>query len=242
MHLHETLEGTAAGNRWTQHNVADKARLCGCLVLLALLLPPWPWAVCVFLATSAFACLWARVPVRLWVRALTPVAAFVLLGLLSLIWMDRSMERAMHVALRAIAAGSAMLLLVLTSPAGELVVAGQRIRILRPLVEITFLTLRFAVIMRECAASAAIAWHCRGGERRRARFQYSLHAVASLLVRSFERARRMDAALTLRSGLDDLQFWAPMRRVSWKLRMAAVISGGSLAGAAFLLRETFPWR
>jgi cobalt/nickel transport system permease protein len=242
MHLHETLENIAASNRWTQHNVADKARLCGCLLFLALLLPPWPWAIGVFLATFAFACLWARVPLLLWARALTPVAAFGLLGVLPLIWMDRSLGRAVHVMLRSVSAGAAVLLLIVTSPAGELVATVQRMGPVRPLVEVTFLTLRFAAIMRECAASAAIAWHCRGGERRQARLRYSLHAVASLFVRSFERARRMDAGLTLRSGMGNLQFWAPTRRVSWKLRLAAAISGGSMAGAALALRGTFPWR
>jgi energy-coupling factor transporter transmembrane protein EcfT len=105
MHLHETLENTAAGNRWTQYGVADKAMLCACLLLLALVLPPWPWAIGVFLAASAFACLWARVPLLVWARAITPITAFGLLGILPLIWMDRSSERAIHVTLRSVSAG-----------------------------------------------------------------------------------------------------------------------------------------
>jgi cobalt/nickel transport system permease protein len=242
MHLHESFENTAVSNGWTQYSVADKTALCGCLLLQAMLLPPWPWAIGVFVAASAFACLWARIPLLLWARALMPVATFGLLGVLPLVWMDMSPDRAIHVTLRSVSAASAVLLLIVTSPAGELLAAGQRILPLRPLVEIIFLSLRFTAIMRECAASAAIAWHCRGGERRPARFRYSLYAVASLFVRSLDRARRMDTGLTLRSGIDTFQFWAPTRRVSWKLRLATAISGGSMAGAAFLLRRPIPWR
>jgi Cobalt transport protein len=159
MHLHHTLEDTAANNAWTEYRPADKALLCGCLLSLALVLPPWPWALCLILVSFAFACLWAEVPCLFWARALTPALAFGLLGVLPLIWMDGSLERAIRVTLRSSAAGSALVLLIVTSPAGELLGAAQRIRTLRPLVEITFLTLRFATILRECAASASIAWH-----------------------------------------------------------------------------------
>jgi len=242
MHLHHTLEDTAANNAWTEYRPADKALLCGCLLSLALVLPPWPWALCLILVSFAFVCLWAQVPCLLWARALTPALAFGLLGVLPLIWMDGSLERAICVTLRTSAAGSALVLLIVTSPAGELLGAAQRIRTLRPLVEITFLTLRFATILRECAASASIAWHCRAGERRWSRFAYSLQAVASLFTRSLDRARKMDTALALRTSMDDLSFWVPARRASWKLRLTAVVGAGSVASAAFLLRGAFPWR
>ena len=242
MHVHHTLEDTAANNAWTAYRPADKALLCGCLLSLALVLPAWPWALCVILVSFAFACLWAQVPYLLWARALTPALAFGLLGVLPLIWMDGSLQRAIHVMLRSSAAGSALVLLVVTSPAGELLGTAQRIRSLRPLVEITFLTLRFATILRECAASASIAWHCRAGERRWRRFAYSLQAVASLFMRSLERARRMDSALALRTSMDEVSFWVPARRSSWKLRLTAFAGTGSVACAAFLLRGAFPWR
>jgi len=242
MHLHHTLEDTAAHNAWTEYRPADKALLCGCLLSLALVLPPWPWALCLILVSFAFACLWAQVPCLLWARALAPALAFGLLGVLPLIWMDGSLERAIRVALRSTAAASALVLLIVTSPAGELLASAQRIRALRPLLEITFLMLRFATILRECAASASIAWHCRAGERRWRRFAYSQQAVASLFMRSIGRARRMDTALALRTSTDAVSFWVPARRGSWKLRLTAFAGAGSVAGAAFLLRGAFPWR
>lgn len=242
MHLHHTLEDTAAKNAWTEYCPADKALLCGCLLSLALVLPPWPWALCLILVSFAFACFWAEVPFSLWARALAPALAFGLVGVLPMIWMDGSGERTIRVALRSSAAGSALVLLIVTTPAGELLGAAQRIRALRPLVEMTFLTLRFATILRECAASASIAWHCRAGERRWNRFAYSLQAVAALFMRSLERARKMDTALALRTSTNELSFWVPGRRGSWKLRLSALAGAGSVASAAFLLQGAFPWR
>jgi energy-coupling factor transporter transmembrane protein EcfT len=196
----------------------------------------------VFAASSTFACYWAGVPLRIWATALAPIVVFALLGSLPLWWMGFAPERVLSVPLRSIAAGSAALLLVTTTPAEELLASAQRIRGLGLFVEMTFLSLRLFSILRESAISTIIAWHCRRGDRTWAGFRYSLHAVASLFATGFGRARRMDKALALRSRNDELRFWAPARQPHPELPLAGILAGGLLGSAALLLRESFPWR
>jgi cobalt/nickel transport system permease protein len=242
MHTHETLELTAATNAWAAYRVADRALLAFSLLTAGLLLPLWPWKIAVFCLTTAFALLWARVPARVWAKGLFAITGFSLLSALPLLWMDNAGVRAFDVLGRALSAGAAMLLLAATAPAEELLVAAHRSAWLRPFAELAILVYRFLAILRECADSVAIAWHCRAGVRSWPRFRLSVFAAASIAVRGFHRARRMEAGLSLRGSGEHLRFWAPVRETSWALRAAASGVAIGLPVGALLLGENFPWQ
>lgn len=240
MHLHDSLESIAEQNAWLFRSVADKALLCGGLLLLSLALKPWPWALVVVSCATAAACAGARVSARSWLFSLRPLIAFACLGALPLIWIDPT--RAAEVTLRALSAGSAVVLFVVTTPASEALAALQRFRVAAPLVELAYLSLRFAALLRDSAHSVSIAFRCRSGVRRRLQARFAMQATASIIARAFERGRRAEVGMSLRCGQEHLQFWTPSRESSMTFRASSAAICLLIAATAYLLKGQTAWR
>jgi energy-coupling factor transporter transmembrane protein EcfT len=240
MHVHDTVESIVEKNAWLHRSAVDKALLCGGLLLLSLVLKAWPWGIVVLACTTTAACLLADIPIRSWLFALRPLIAFACLGALPLLWIGSG--RAMDVTLRALAAGSSVVLFIVTTPIGEALSVFMRFRVIEPLVEMAFLSLRFAAILRESAQSVAIAVHCRGGHRRRLQVRFAIQGVASVIARAFERARRAEVGMSLRCGAEEVRFWTARRASSTTFRAVSASVCLLVTASAYLLGGQSAWR
>lgn len=239
MHVHETIESVAHANRWTRRHVADKAVISGSLLALCLILPPWPWSLVAAAIAAAAALRGAGLRLQAWGLALKPVLLFIALGSVPLVFI--SGERALEAALRALGAGSAVMLFAATTPASEALASLQRCRPLAPLAEMAFLILRFTAVLRDVCRSMSIAFHCRAGSRRWTRGMLAAQAAASLTVRGFAMAHRAERLSALRCVREPILFWAPQRTGSAAFRMASAALLPAVCAAAYFCGEPLPW-
>lgn len=219
MHIHETWESLAYNNRWSRIAVLDKALLCGALLMAAWLMPPWPAAVPLAVFAGALACWGAGVRWSTWLRAISPMVFLIAVAVVPVIW--SSPDRARDAGLRAVAAGSATVLFVLTTPAPEAIAALPCRNGMAPLVELAFLALRFAAVVTATAHSVAVAWRCRGGESGTALMRSAAQAAASLAARSLDRGARAEQALWIRGGDGSVRLWSRPRQPSRVMRWTA---------------------
>ena len=221
VHTHRSLEQIADSNRWTRIAVVDKLAISSALLALTLCAPHWSVVLAIAALASLAALAWARVPAHAWLRALMAPAIGAATSVLPLLWMDHGIARALPVGTRMLGAASALMLLVLTTPLGELLGAANRWRAARPFVELAFFACRFVQVLRHCAASMNTAWYCRGGRGRWSQIHFALLGASALFARSLERGQRMESALALRAGRADLLLWTPCHAGSAPLRAAA---------------------
>lgn len=226
MHIHDTFDSVAHTNAWSHRAAADKALLAFSLLAAAVLLPPGPWSLAPFILAFASAIAGARVPFRVFVRTLAPAFAFAAMGALPLLW--TSSELALGVFLRVTAASAALVLLMLTTPAAELLAGLRAARVPAVLVDLAILTLRMFRVLSDTARSMSTAVRCRSPRGWRARARLAAQAAANLLPRALERAPRVETALALRAGAGPLRLWTPARHPSWPFRLAAAAAGPAL--------------
>src|SRR5512134_1571025 len=74
------IDVIAHTNAWSARHPGDKVLLGGSLLLLSLILPPWPGAVLIIAAVLLVAVLGARVAASAFLRVLVLPAAFLLSG------------------------------------------------------------------------------------------------------------------------------------------------------------------
>ncbi|MBA3976552.1 MAG: hypothetical protein C0504_20285 [Candidatus Solibacter sp.] len=235
MHVHDTFDSVVHANAWSARAAGDKALLPLSLLAAAILLPPGLWSIAPLTAACLAALAGARIPFRAWLRTLAPALGFSLLGVLPLFW--TSSELAIGVFLRVNAASAALVLLILTTPADELLASLRSARVPAALLDLAILTLRMFRVLWETARSMSMAVRCRSPRGWRARARLSAQAAANLLPRALERASRVETALALRAGSGPLRLWTPARSTSWPFRLAAVAAGPAL----LLLHEVWRW-
>lgn len=197
-------------SRWHNRPLAEKALLAGGLLLLSLLLPPWPGGALV-LATALGCTLAAGTPVVAWARLALPPLAFVATGAATLlITLDGDGFalardgglRAADLGLRAAAALASLLLLSVTTPATEIVHGLRRLGLPAEFAEVALATYRFLFALSDTAAAMQNAQAARLGHvgwRRRIRSAGLL--AAALLPRALDRAQRLETGLAAR-GFD----------------------------------------
>lgn len=200
----------AQTSRWRQRPLAEKSLLAGGLMLLALVLPPWPGGA-VVLAAALAATFAAGTPASAWARLALPPLAFVATGAATLLVTVDSggiglaadgAERAGGVALRAVAALASLLLLSVTTPATDLVHGLRRLGLPAEFAEVALATWRFLFVLSDTAAAMNHAQAARLGHvgwRRRIRSAGLL--AAALLPRALDRAHRLEVGLAAR-GFD----------------------------------------
>lgn len=200
----------AHSSRWRHRPLAEKALLAGGLLLLALVLPPWPGGALV-LATALGCTLAAGTPVAPWARLALPPLGFVATGAATLLiavgpdgvaLAANGGERAAGTALRATAALAAMLLLSVTTPATDLVQGLRRLGLPAEFAEVALATYRFLFVLSDTATAMSHAQAARLGHvgwRRRIRSTGLL--AAALLPRALDRAHRLEVGLAAR-GFD----------------------------------------
>ena len=185
---------------------AENILLAGGLLLLALLLPPWPGAPFVAGSAIAVALGGARIAPAALCRALLLPLSFLLVGILPLLvsiapstgggwriaFAPEALSLAFTTALRSIAAFTALILLAMTTPVGRLMGFLGRAGLPVELIETMRLTYKTLFILddemrRMLAAQAARSGYC--GTRRA--FHSAGLAIAALLRRTLHRSRAM---------------------------------------------------
>ena len=235
MHVHDSFDAVVHANAWSARAASDKALLALSLLSAAILLPPGPWSLAPLGLTVVATLASARIPLGVWLRTLAPALGFAALGVLPLIWV--SGELALGVFLRVMAASSALALLILSTPAEELLTGLRTARVPAALVDLAILTLRMFRVLVETAHSMTIAVRCRGAQGWRAQARLAAQACANLLPRALERARRVETVLALRAGSGPLRLWTPTRRTSRPFRLAAFAAGPAM----LVLHEVWRW-
>ncbi|MBK9697945.1 MAG: cobalt ECF transporter T component CbiQ [Propionibacteriaceae bacterium] len=242
-----TLDHAAWSSPWRPRSVRDKAVLCLGLLLAAVCLPPFPGGVAVAHVSLAVLLGPVRVgPARLG-RILWAPLLSILIGVatvaVSVSWeagprfqvTPASLAMAEALAVRALAATLATFTLACSTPMVDLFAGLRKAHVPDPLIEIASLVYRFSFGLLDSAGAIRQAQVARlGYATRTAALRSASMGVAGLFLRSWERARRLEAGLAGRGYEDALRTLEPPRRRSTRfligsLMLLAVLVGGSLA-------------
>lgn len=200
-------DDAAWSSAWRTRAVGDKALLSVGLVVCALVLPTWPAAVLVT-AVALGAAILAGTPVGTLRRALTAPAAFIALGAVSVAltvvtspeWSigvtDATVRRAVDVTAHAVAGTSSVLLLAVTTPMSDILAGLRRLRVPQACVDVAAVMYRFLFVLLVSVRTIRQSQASRLGYSSPRR---SLHSAglltASVLVKSWDRAARLEAGL-----------------------------------------------
>lgn len=232
------LDHAAWGSPWRPRSVRDKAALSLGLLLGAVALPPVPGGLAVALVSLVL----LLGPIRVGGARLGRIGWLPLVSILigvttvavSPTWdggpglqvTAAGLAMAQDVAIRSVAATLAMFTLACSTPMVDLLSALRRARVPDPLIEIAALIYRFTFGLLESAGAIRAAQEARlGYATRSAAMRSASMGVAVLFVRSWDRARRLEAGLAGRGYEDSLHTLQPDR----------VRSAGFLAGSIALL-------
>ena len=217
------LDRVAQTNAWRGRSLIEKAGLALGMLLLTLVLPPWPAALLVAAVMSA-ATLWgARVPVGLWAGAMVAPVGFLLTGLLAVAWNDP--VQAAWLAVRAMAALTCLMFLALTCPVSHVLRGLQRCGLPAEVAEIAVLIYRLLFLLADTAAAMNAAQAARLGQCQRLRSLGLL--LANLLPRAMARADALEVGLLARGWSGGMRVLSRPNPVSWP-GLAAVLAAEAL--------------
>lgn len=255
-HAHGThgglaLDAAAWASPWRGRAVRDKATLACGLIALAVALPSWPGAPLVAVTVLAVLLGPARVPWRLLVRCLTGPLLFLAMGAVSVIfsvsWQDGPVVRATPEGIamaggllgRGVAGTLGLLVLATTTPMVDLLAALRRARVPDACVEVAGLIYRLLFVLLDSTRTISEAQHARlGYVSRRAAMRSSAALTGAVLLRSWERARRLEEGLAGRGYTTSLRTLDPPLRASTPFLVASVAGLAALAAATLLLGGT----
>ena len=240
------LDHAAWSSPWRDRSVRDKAVLSLGLLMGAVSLPPFPAgvgvvAVSLLLLLGPIRLGWARLLRVLWIPVLSILIGAATVAV-SLSWdagpriqlTGEGVRTAGQLAVRALAAALAMFTLACSTPMVDLLSGLRRARVPDPLVEIAALVYRFTFGLLESVGAIHAAQEARlGYATRRAALRSASMGVASLFLRSWDRARRLEAGLAGRGYEDALRTLEPARRRSTpfllgSITLLLVLAGGSV--------------
>ncbi|GAA1390871.1 cobalt ECF transporter T component CbiQ [Luteococcus peritonei] len=236
------LDDAAWASSWRRHQVGEKVVLSLGLVLTALLAPAWPGCLLVALAALGLMLLSARVRPRVLALVVAAPLAFVAVGVLPVAvqvggtpvdaWWQRgpfsvggaSLRRAAELAAHSVAGALAMVLLATTTPISDLLAWARRCHLPAPLVEVAGLTYRLLWVLLASVLTIREAQHARLGDAAPLgrRLATSGATVGSVLVRSWEGARRLEDGLAGRGYTGPLPTLQQAPAASHPLRLGVV--------------------
>jgi cobalt/nickel transport system permease protein len=245
------LDHAAWSSPWRGRSVRDKGVLSLGLLVAAVSLPPVPGGVAVAVASLAL----LLGPIRVGGARLARIGWLPLVSILigvvtvavSVSWdaglrvqvTSAGLAMAAGLAVRASAATLAMFTLACSTPMVDLLASLRRLGVPEALVEIAALVYRFTFGLLESAGAIHQAQEARlGYASRSAAMRSASMGVAVLFLRSWDRARRLEAGLAGRGYEDGLRTLEPARTRSAGFLAAAVallvaIGSGSLAWAVW---------
>ena len=227
-HFHPHLSDIAFTNRWRHRNPWEKVLFGGGFLVVALIVPPIPWAIAVALIVSLAATLGARIPVFSWLTVLSIPVGFAVLTALGIavqiggtghgipIAIDwGSAPLAVGLLLRSIAAIACLAFIGWTTPLMELIPAFERLGIPAVLTDLAIMIYRFLFVTATTLREMRQAQSWRLG---RADFQSRMRALSmlsgGLFVRCIDRVRRLDEGIQARGYEGHLWVLAPERGLS----------------------------
>ena len=254
------IDVAAWSSPWRWKSPGDKLLLSGGLVLAALLLPTWPASPAVAAVAVGLALGPARVPARVLARAARAAAVFVLLGTatIAVTWRSgdggfgptvtgQSLAAAVDTLAHTVAGTAAVLLLAATTPMTDLLAWARRRGVPEPVVDVAGLVYRMLFVLLATLGAVRAAQVARlGYVDRRATMRSAAPLVAAVLVRAFDRARRLEAGLAGRGFagnlgvLDDERPTSP-RFVIGTVAGLTVLVAGCLAVATSGHVPVLPW-
>nr|WP_300141161.1 cobalt ECF transporter T component CbiQ [Propionicimonas sp.] len=246
-----TLDHAAWSSPWRVRSVRDKGVLSLGLLLAAVALPALPGGALVAVVSLVVLLGPVKVGWRRLLRIVWLPLVSILIGVatvaVSVSWdgglrlqvTPAGLVMAGELAVRALAATLAMFTLACSTPMVDLFSAMSRAHVPEPLVEIAALVYRFTFGLLESAGAIHAAQEARlGYSSRRAAMRSASMGVAVLFLRSWDRARRLEAGLAGRGYEDNLRTLEPdrTRSAAFLGASAAVlvaIVGGALAWGQF---------
>ncbi|KQS68687.1 cobalt ECF transporter T component CbiQ [Modestobacter sp. Leaf380] len=228
------IDDAAWASAWRPRAVGDKVLLSVGLVVCALVLPVWPGSLLVGLAAVVLALGPARVPARVFGRAVRLPLAFVVLGAVTAVvqvsgsgigWAPDAAARGGALVGHALAGGAAVLLLATTTPMSDLLPALRRARVPGAVVEVASVTYRLLFVLLESLRTIREAQTSRMGYSTvRRSYRSSGVLAAAVLTRSWDRARRLQEGLAGRGMVTDLRV-LPEVLPSSRVFLASTVTG-----------------
>lgn len=205
------VDDAAWASAWRRRAPGDKLLLCGGLVVAALVLPAWPGSALVGVVAVGLALGPAGVPAGTFARAVRWPLAFVAVGALTAVvevgggglgWAPDAAARAGSLVGHALAGSAAVLLLATTTPVSDLLPALRRAWVPAAVVEVAAVVYRLLFVLLDSLRTIREAQTARMGySSLRRSYRSSGALAAAVLVRSWDRARRMQEGLAGR-GLE----------------------------------------
>ncbi|MHB9144482.1 MAG: cobalt ECF transporter T component CbiQ [Symbiobacteriia bacterium] len=207
------IDAHAYANRWRRRHPLEKLALSGGMLLLSLVLPPYPGAVVVFVVMALFTVLGAGIPSGFYVKLLLLPLGFALTSTAALaVSVAVGPGTAWHVAfspagarvaydllLRSLGAVSSLYFLALTTPMVDLLSILRRWGLPAFLLDVMLLTYRFLFVLTDIAGATRTAQASRlGYGSPRLAYRSLGLLVASLFGRVLDRARRLEYGLAAR--------------------------------------------
>ena len=211
-------------NHWRHRSLPEKAVLALGMLLLAIVLPPFPASLVVAAVMVIAALAGARVPVRVWLACAAGPMGFLLVGAVSLMAQvdgggispaPGGVTAAAGLVARSMAGVTCLLFLALTTPATDLIAGLRRLGLPAEIAEVALLMYRFLFLLGDTAMAMNAAQAARLGHvgaRRRLRSLGLL--IANLLPRALDRARRLEVGLAARGWDGEMRVLSCPAKVS----------------------------
>jgi cobalt ECF transporter T component CbiQ len=249
VHLHPHLSDIAFVNAWRHRNPWEKVLFGGGMLMVALLVPPFPWCVAIAVIVTLAATAGARIPVASWLGVLAvPVSFAILTALGILVQIDGTGGRfslgfdwnglplAGGLLLRSVAAISCLALIGWTTPLMELIPVFERLWIPAVLIDLALMIYRFLFVTATTLGEMRRAQSWRLG---RADYRSRMRALSmlagGLFMRCVQRARRLEDGIESRGYQGRLWVLAPRHAAS-----AWVVTGIIALQAALLIAGRLP--
>lgn len=227
-------------NRWRSRSLTEKATLALGMLVLSILLPPYPAAAVVAISMIGASLLGARVPVRVFVACAVAPLGFLLAGAVTLVvqvdmtglsFAPGGTAAAIKLASRSVAALTCLLFLALTTPTTDLVRALRRCGLPAEITEVALLTYRFVFLLADTALNMNTAQAARLGHVGMRRRLTSLGVlIANLLPRALGRARQLEIGLAARGWEGEMLVLGDSRPISRTgLTLVLMLEAGTAA-------------
>jgi cobalt/nickel transport system permease protein len=211
-------------NRWRRKSLAEKSALALGMLLLAILLPPFPAALVIAAIMAAAALIGARAPAGIWLGFAAGPVGFLLPGAAMLtVQIDAGgialapdgLATAAGLIARSFAGLTCLLFLALTTPITDLLAGMRRLGLPAEVTEVALLTYRFIFLLADTAMAMDAAQAARlghDGVKRRLRSLGAL--IANLLPRAMDRAKRLETGLAARGWEGEMRVLPQQAKLS----------------------------
>ncbi len=228
VHLHPHLSDIAFVNAWRHRNPWEKVLFGGGLLMVAMLVPPFPWCVVIAFVVTLAATAGAKIPVWSWLGVLSVPISFAFLTALGiLVQIDSSaggfslgfdwngLPFAGGLLLRSVAAISCLAFVGWTTPLMELIPVFERLWVPMVLIDLALMIYRFLFVTATTLGEMRRAQSWRIG---RADYRSRVRALSmlagGLFVRCIQRARRLEDGIESRGYEGRLWVLAPRHAAS----------------------------